>query len=163
MDRTMDQRRRARVLGALLFTLLAGLSALGFFGRFGIWPPTGLLAAQPPPDSACIGCHGDRTDVMTLPSGEDLSLGVDLVALDMSVHGLHGDEEVYCTDCHRGATRYRFPHQPNPAESLQEFSADVSQNCRRCHDPIELHNPIPFRIRYIITEYRRAIQYWYSL
>ncbi len=82
---------------------------------------------------------------MTLPSGEELPLGVDLVALDMSVHGLHGGleggEEVYCVDCHRGNERYRFPHQPNPAETLQEFSADVSQNCQQCHEPIELHNP----------------------
>ena len=137
----MDQRRRARVLGALLLTTLAGLSALGFFGRFGILQPADALAAQPPPDSACIGCHGDRTDMMTLPSGEEMPLGVDLVALDQSVHGMHSGEEVYCTDCHSGARRYRFPHEPDPAETLQEFSADVSQNCQRCHEPIELHNP----------------------
>ena len=52
-----------------------------------------------------------------------------------------GEDEVYCTDCHRSRERYLFPHQPNPAETRQEFSADVSQQCQRCHDPIELHNP----------------------
>ncbi len=137
----MDQRRRARILGVRLLATVSVLFAIAIFGLLGLSQPAVVLAAQPPPDSACIGCHGDRTDMMTLPSGEEMPLGVDLMALDQSVHGMHSAEDVYCTDCHRGAQRYRFPHEPNPAETLQEFSADVSQNCQRCHESSEVHNP----------------------
>ena len=99
------------------------------------------LADGPPPDSACKGCHVGNTGTLTLPSGETLSLGVDTDTLGQSVHGTHLDEAIYCTDCHRPLTRYRYPHQPNPAQNLQEFAAGVAENCERCHPPLEKHNP----------------------
>ncbi|MCB0021545.1 MAG: hypothetical protein KDD91_00775, partial [Caldilinea sp.] len=51
-------------------------------------------------DAECRGCHGDKTDVLTLPSGETLPLGVDLPALDLSPHSVHSDPSVSCTSCH---------------------------------------------------------------
>lgn len=96
---------------------------------------------SPPPDTACKLCHVGREDQKELPSGEALELGVDLEPLDASVHGVHASESVYCTDCHADRGRYRFPHEPNPAQNLAEFSAEISQNCERCHFTIEAHNP----------------------
>ncbi|MEZ4580777.1 MAG: cytochrome c3 family protein [Caldilineaceae bacterium] len=70
-----------------------------------------------------------------------MPLGVDAAVLDASVHGDHTGVDVYCTDCHRGRERYQYPHQPNPADTLAAFAADVSQNCRQCHPSLESHNP----------------------
>ena len=98
-------------------------------------------AAQRPPDSACRLCHIGNEESIELPSGETLPLGVDAAVLDASVHGDHTGVDVYCTDCHRGRERYQYPHQPNPADTLAAFAADVSQNCRQCHPSLESHNP----------------------
>lgn len=96
---------------------------------------------QPPPDAACKLCHVDNEGVYTLPSGETLPLGIDLTALDESVHGVHAAAPVYCTDCHSDRQRYQFPHQPNPAQDLVEYRAGVAQNCEQCHATAEVHNP----------------------
>ncbi len=102
-------------------------------------PP--VSADGPPPDYACRSCHvGDEREI-TLPSDETLSVGVDVMALGQSAHGSHLDEAVYCTDCHRSQARYLYPHQPNPAQTRLEFTADVSQTCQRCHEPRQKHNP----------------------
>ena len=98
-------------------------------------------ANEPAPDSACRLCHIDNDGEEILPSGESLSLGVDPTVLDVSVHGGHLLTDVYCTDCHRSQERYLYPHQPNLAQTLQEFEADVAQNCETCHAPLALHNP----------------------
>ena len=86
-------------------------------------------------DAECRGCHGDKTDVLTLPSGETLPLGVDLVALDASPHSVHNDPSISCTSCHINDTRYRYPHQQDPAQTVYEFHGAVSQNCESCHYP----------------------------
>jgi predicted CXXCH cytochrome family protein len=95
----------------------------------------------PPPDLACRGCHVGNPDQLTLPSGETLSLDANEAILSQSVHGLSAAEAVYCTDCHQPRTRYQYPHQPNPADTRQEFAADMAENCEDCHDPLEKHNP----------------------
>ena len=77
----------------------------------------------------------------TLPSGETLPLGIDLDELENSVHGIHAAESVYCSDCHADRRGYRYPHEPNPAEDLGEFRAEISENCERCHTTLESHNP----------------------
>jgi predicted CXXCH cytochrome family protein len=141
----MDRFGRSRVLedtpsvfhriSRLLF-LTAGLAAFWFAAT-----PNVALAQTSPPDTACKLCHVGNEDELVLPSGESLELGVDLEQLQNSVHGLHAADSVYCTDCHANRQRYRFPHQPNPAETRAEFAAEVSQNCERCHTTIEAHNP----------------------
>ena len=95
----------------------------------------------PPPDYACIGCHREMTETLTLASGEAISLEVDGAALAGSVHDQHTAEPLFCTDCHRSRERYLYPHQPNPAQTRQEFAADIAQTCRNCHPPLEKHNP----------------------
>jgi predicted CXXCH cytochrome family protein len=94
-----------------------------------------------PPDSACKLCHVGMEQEITFPSGETLEVGVDLSVLDESVHGNHLAEDVYCTDCHQDQQRYQYPHEPNPAENLEQFVAEIADNCEQCHVPLELHNP----------------------
>ena len=76
-----------------------------------------------------------------LPSGEALTLTVDLETLDNSVHGVHADQPVYCTDCHQTRQRYQYPHGENPAQDLDEYQAEIAQNCEQCHTSAEIHNP----------------------
>lgn len=105
------------------------------------WSEPAYAAVEPPPDSACRLCHVDSTAEVVLPSGETLSAGVNLSVFDQSVHGAHAAEGVYCTDCHQDRQRYQYPHEPTPAQSLEEFVNEISQNCEQCHVPLELHNP----------------------
>ncbi len=114
---------------------------LALFARFSPVDSPIARAAGPPPDYACRSCHAGQTDTLTLPSGQTLKLGVDPAALSQSVHGSNANPPVYCTDCHQDRARYQYPHRPNPAQTRQEFAADVAQNCRDCHPPIEHHNP----------------------
>jgi len=93
------------------------------------------------PDTACRLCHGDTEAHATLASGEVLTATVDLPALAMSVHGASAAQPVYCTDCHQDRRRYRYPHEPNPAETVEQFRSEVAGNCQQCHDPADMHNP----------------------
>jgi len=123
---------------------LWALSKIMLFGLLlwvGISLPPVALAQEPSPDSACKRCHEGSDTEFALPSGETLSVGIDIDALEQSVHGMHVDEDVLCTDCHGGGSRYLYPHQPNPAQNYEEFVAGVVDNCRQCHDPIQKHNP----------------------
>lgn len=87
-------------------------------------------------DAACRSCHGEKTDVLTLPSGETLPLGVDLAALDASPHSSnHDDPSLPCTSCHINDTAYRYPHLENPAQTAHEYAAAAAQNCESCHYP----------------------------
>lgn len=124
---------RNRVLLSLLVALLA----------FCLGHATVVRAqeASVPPDSACKLCHGDKEETLALPSGETLTLGVDLATLDQSVHGQHASGALYCTDCHQSRQRYLYPHEPNPAQSLADFVTEIEQNCEQCHAPATLHNP----------------------
>ncbi len=129
------------VVSSILFTcLIIGVIILIYLAS-----PSLVLAEEPvndpSPDYACKSCHAGNTDELTLPSGEKLSLGVNLDELAQSVHGQHLAEPPLCTDCHGSKTRYLYPHQPNPAQTRAEFARDVAQNCRNCHEPIEKHNP----------------------
>lgn len=92
-------------------------------------------------DQACRLCHADLTGTLTLPSGEELGLGVDLAALNDSVHGQHAAQQMSCTDCHSDRQHYRFPHEPPPAQTLAEYRDYTAQSCERCHVSAELHNP----------------------
>lgn len=107
-----------------------------------LWAKPATAAPEPPPpDAACKLCHVGSTEEVTLPSGETLAVGIDPAVLESSMHGLHAADAVYCTDCHQERQRYRYPHQPNPAQDLAAFVAEIAANCQDCHDPLALHNP----------------------
>ena len=110
---------------------------------FTIWlfNPTVALANPPSPDAPCVGCHGDTEHTLPLPSGENLSLNARLADLLASPHGSEAAEPVYCVDCHRNDTNYRYPHPTNPATTRDEYIAQVGQSCQGCHEPLQLHNP----------------------
>lgn len=122
-----------RMVLSLLFALLAILLGSATVAH--------AQSDHVPPDSACKLCHGDKEETLALPSGETLNLGVDLATLAQSVHGQHTTGGLYCTDCHQTRQRYLFPHEPNPAQSLADFVAEIEQNCEQCHAPLALHNP----------------------
>jgi predicted CXXCH cytochrome family protein len=137
----MDQRRRAGILKRSTVWLAGGGVALGLF-LLTFWPScVQAQAHSPAPDVACKLCHVGNSEQYVFPSGETMPLGVELEPLSDSVHGAHAAEEVYCTDCHRSQERYLYPHQPNPAQNLREFRAEIAENCEQCHLPLEHHNP----------------------
>ncbi len=118
----------------ILMLIVAGFMA-------GLVLITPAQAQEPPPDIACKRCHVGSEQTFTLPSGQTVPVGIDLDTLDGSIHGAHLDEAVYCTDCHQDEQRYQYPHEPNPAQNLEEFADLVSKNCEACHEPAERHNP----------------------
>ena len=137
----MDQRRRAGVFGSRLF-LIPFAALLGALLLFLNWSPAQAQdASGVSPDAACRLCHVGSEETLVLPSGEEVPVGIDPAQLDSSVHGSHAAADVYCTDCHAPRQRYLYPHLPTDAQSLEEFRADVAQNCESCHISDELHNP----------------------
>ena len=143
MDQCRCTRNTATVLRLLpLFaeiftaTFVAGLVVLF------LWSPTHAQAAPPlPPDTACKLCHVDTTGQHTFASGEVVTATVDLQALGASVHGSDAAQAVYCTDCHQDRRRYLYPHQTDPALTLDAYKADIATNCEQCHTPASEHNP----------------------
>ena len=119
---------------------LIGVVILGASWATPVLAETSSQISQPAPapDTACRGCHGDNQREIVLPSGEAVKLLVSLAHLDSSVHTRNAETPVNCTSCHTGVLRYRYPHQPNPAQSLTEFSGGASAVCVDCHYP---HNP----------------------
>ncbi|MEZ4640197.1 MAG: cytochrome c3 family protein [Caldilineaceae bacterium] len=101
-------------------------------------------AQDVPPDAPCIGCHVGVDGEMTLPSGEVVSINVDLEELANSVHSVHVNEasesSLFCTDCHNQAD-YVYPHRPLPVDTLDNFAALTAENCQRCHSKLGAHNP----------------------
>lgn len=105
-----------------------------FFGILSV----GVLADGPVPSTQCRLCHGDSQHTLTFPSGEEISLQVPLDVFDQSPHGANSENPLNCTDCHRTVRHYLFPHQENQAQSHQEFTDQITDNCTRCHYP---HRP----------------------
>ncbi|MBW7882979.1 MAG: hypothetical protein H3C34_10135, partial [Caldilineaceae bacterium] len=123
------------LLGAACSVLFAGLATTGQVAVAQVEP---LPTPAPMVDAACRGCHGEKTDELVLASGEILPLGVDLAQLTVSPHSSAAAHPVPCTSCHVNETRYRYPHEENPAQTLAEFRGNVSDSCQECHYP---HTP----------------------
>jgi predicted CXXCH cytochrome family protein len=75
----------------------------------------------------CLSCHLDPSLVMTLPSGETMSLYVDASALDNSVHGT----QLSCVDCHQRNISY--PHIEVKVQTRRDYAAAEYELCKRCH------------------------------
>ena len=137
-----NQKRLSMIVLKAKPTLLLFINLL-FISLLVLLTPPQTQADGPPPDYACKSCHinGVEKDPLTLPSGEKIILNLQANELEASVHGSHLTEDIGCTDCHQNRQQYRYPHQPNPAQSLQEFAADIAPACQTCHDSLQEHNP----------------------
>jgi len=77
----------------------------------------------------CLGCHSTAGMSTSLPSGEDLPLGVDEEFFNASIHGQVG---IGCTKCHFEHTEY--PHPPLPDQiTRREYSILINEGCSFCH------------------------------
>ena len=93
---------------------------------------------QPVDDRACRQCHTDTTDQITFPSGETLSVQINLNELDSSAHGQHSDANLACTSCH-APDQYQYPHQSVEAPDLISYQlAQAQATCERCHQDAHL-------------------------
>ncbi len=90
-------------------------------------------AAIPAEQEDCLGCHGDPSLTMDLPSGEKLSLYVDEAVFTKSVHG----EILRCTDCHadklKPAGQDTYPHDSKPFATKRDLAVAYYESCKACH------------------------------
>jgi predicted CXXCH cytochrome family protein len=80
-------------------------------------------------DEYCLSCHDTPGLRMELPSGEELYIGVDSLTYYESSHGSRG---YACVQCHTNVSDY--PHPENTAQSVREYSLQMYENCRKCHE-----------------------------
>jgi predicted CXXCH cytochrome family protein len=109
--------------------ILAGAMVL-LAGFITAYPVTAKPAAQET-EKYCLGCHGNPSLSMTLPSGEELSLFVSQDQLDRSVHSNKGIE---CEACHNDISTY--PHPEIKYNTARELSLNYYQTCEKCHSTI---------------------------
>ena len=95
--------------------------------------PTHADGPQQTADQACQLCHSDTDAVVTLPSGDEVPVQVDLALLAQSVHGDAADTPLACAECHQTINDYQFPHTPLTATDLRDFQLEKSADCQRCH------------------------------
>ncbi len=89
--------------------------------------PTWPEDARDGSDPLCLDCHGDPELARTLPSGEVLSLYLDVEAYGRSVHG----DRLACIDCHERNQEY--PHTSPGVYSRRDFAVAEYELCKRCH------------------------------
>lgn len=84
-------------------------------------------------DQACRICHSQTDAELVFPSGEAVSVQVDLQTLDESAHGMHAGTPLECTDCHMPVNNYQVPHEPVEAFDYRDYQLERSVSCERCH------------------------------
>lgn len=84
--------------------------------------------AQAENDDDCLFCHASETLYLTMPSGEALSLALDVDSMTQSAHGLSG---VRCADCHPDHKGY--PHPPQTSATIRDYQLSHYVSCRSCH------------------------------
>jgi predicted CXXCH cytochrome family protein len=140
----MDQRWRTTSMKLPFSCLRIVLTSIILFLGALFVSSVPAQAQTVPPDAPCIGCHVGGEGIVQLPSGETLSVNVDIEMLVNSVHNFHQDlssqTAVFCTDCHSPAD-YIYPHRPLPVDNLADYAHLTSENCQHCHLNLEQHNP----------------------
>ncbi len=112
------------VLGAVLVFIVV----LGLATPAGAAKPVAPNPQAKPTDDYCVGCHGQQGLTKTLPSGEVLSLYIDP---ELFTHGVHDQENVACTDCHKDIST--FPHPVLQAETIRDVTLQLYTTCKDCH------------------------------
>lgn len=79
------------------------------------------------PNQVCLTCHAGAGKTLTFPSGETLSMDVDVTAYQNSVHGARLD----CLDCHDRDREY--PHPAVDVLSRRDYARAEYETCYRCH------------------------------
>ncbi|MCL4561862.1 MAG: hypothetical protein M1281_14795 [Chloroflexi bacterium] len=110
--------------------LLATAALLGTWGRVSAAPaaddPTNTQSQVD--NSACLSCHGQPGQQMTLASGEVISLTIDENHYAASIHG---SRDITCVTCHPNINGY--PHPVLTAKNLREVAIQMSGTCEKCH------------------------------
>lgn len=107
----------------LLFSLLAFPSEIATASNLSQEGNPGIA------DEYCLSCHDTPGLRTSLPSGEELYIGVDPQTYYQSSHGSMG---YACVQCH--TTIKEYPHPENTAGSIREYSLNMYENCRKCHE-----------------------------
>ncbi len=81
-----------------------------------------------PTNEYCLSCHGQQGLTKTLPSGELLSLYIDP---ELFSHGVHAQENIACTDCHKNIST--FPHPEFDAQTRRDVTLQLYTSCKDCH------------------------------
>jgi len=121
-----------RRLAGLLVPLVAVVTLLSYSGDGIAYSNQQHLAdsqQQNNGDAACLQCHENSDLKVRLPSGEELSLYVDVKAYRASIHYAQG---LTCRDCHPNIPGY--PHPPLLATDRRDFSIGLYPHCRPCHE-----------------------------
>ena len=84
-------------------------------------------------DSFCLVCHANSNQVVELPEGGEIHVGVDPQMIANSVHGTAlGSDQLTCVDCHGEDI---FPHDDPLPVSERVFTVDRSATiCATCHE-----------------------------
>jgi hypothetical protein len=85
----------------------------------------------------CLACHADKTLTKKLMNKEVLSLYVDTGEFNRSVHAKTG-----CGGCHPDITMENHP-VVKQIKSRNEYAANLSKNCSRCHTAEQLRTRLP--------------------
>jgi hypothetical protein len=91
-------------------------------------PAAAMPSGQQGDDQACLACHGQPGQTLTLDDGDILDVYVPEVMYRVSVHG---QERVACTDCHVEISGY--PHPPFQAADRRDASLQLYTACQACH------------------------------
>ena len=116
------------------FWLLACGAALMLIVGIGLATPAGAAkpAAGSPQEKGtnayCLGCHGQQGLTKTMPSGEVLSLYINP---ELFNHGVHNQENVACTDCHKGIST--FTHPALSVDTVRDMTLQLYPTCKDCH------------------------------
>jgi hypothetical protein len=103
------------------------LRSLGFLFLLALSPPL-LAETQGDEVETCLGCHGDKSASMKLPSGEEQSLYVSRESFGKSVHGAAHQG---CTGCH--PVQAEVPHPEIKAKNKADFALGFREACKTCH------------------------------
>ena len=95
--------------------------------------PVSAEVPQQAGDEACRLCHSDTNEVVTLPTGDEVPVQVDMAVLAQSAHGNMAESPLACSDCHQTINDYQYPHTAVTATTLREFQLEKSAECQRCH------------------------------
>jgi len=129
----MRRYKLMRIFPLLAGLVLVALAVAGLVSQPALAAPQASPARQAPAsnhvdNSVCLDCHNKADFIITMDSGEDLSL---TISEDKFSQSIHGENEIACTDCHTDFTGY--PHAELKAGSPREVAITYYTICEQCH------------------------------